>query len=84
IISLESPRIELPPGSTKQLQLKFWMRGSVTYPTALRFRVKGYGGNYDEMPFLNLERYGDTNNPQWTPLQKYYTIPTDSIDTYFQ
>ncbi|XP_063597788.1 uncharacterized protein LOC134774329 isoform X2 [Penaeus indicus] len=84
IISLESPAFAVSPGQRKKVVVKFWLRGSVVYPAALRLRKKTVDGVYDDLPFLNLAQYGDIDNPDWIQLNKEYEIPVDETEEAFQ
>ncbi|KAK7078917.1 hypothetical protein SK128_013041 [Halocaridina rubra] len=84
VIALESPGFAIFPGEKKKVHIKFWTRGSVVYPAALRLRKKSIGGRYDDLPFLNLEPYGDIDNPDWITLDREYYIPVDETDEAFQ
>lgn len=37
VISLESPAFAVSAGQRKKVVVKFWLRGSVVYPAALRY-----------------------------------------------
>ncbi|ROT62594.1 putative E3 ubiquitin-protein ligase SMURF2 isoform X2 [Penaeus vannamei] len=84
VISLESPPFPIQAGQRKKVHIKFWIRGSVVYPAALRLRKKSVNGAYDDLPFLNLAGYGDVDNPDWIFLDKQYYIPVDETEDAFQ
>ncbi|XP_070000631.1 mucin-5AC [Penaeus vannamei] len=84
VISLESPAFPIQAGQRKKVHIKFWIRGSVVYPAALRLRKKSVNGAYDDLPFLNLAGYGDVDNPDWIFLDKQYYIPVDETEDAFQ
>ncbi|XP_042879052.1 uncharacterized protein LOC122257679 isoform X2 [Penaeus japonicus] len=84
VISLESPAFPIQAGERKKVHIKFWIRGSVIYPAALRLRKKSVNGAYDDLPFLNLAGYGDIDNPDWIYLDKEYYIPIDETEEAFQ
>ncbi|XP_047501534.1 uncharacterized protein LOC125047323 [Penaeus chinensis] len=84
VISLESPAFPIQAGQRKKVHIKFWIRGSVVYPAALRLRKKSVNGAYDDLPFLNLAGYGDIDNPDWIFLDKQYYIPVDETEEAFQ
>ncbi|XP_018027675.1 uncharacterized protein LOC108682930 [Hyalella azteca] len=84
VVSIDSPMISLAPGTSKHLNIRFWMRGSQSYPSSLRVRRKTPDGVYDYLPFLDLSMFGDVNNQDWTELESDYRIPLDGIEEYFQ
>ncbi|XP_042859084.1 uncharacterized protein LOC122245198 [Penaeus japonicus] len=84
VISLESPAFRVSAGQRKKVVVKFWLRGSVVYPAALRIRKKTVNGDYDDLPFLNLAQYGDIDNPDWILLDREYEIPVDETEDAFQ
>lgn len=84
VVTIESPPITFTPGTAKELNLRFWMRGTATYPSSLRLRRKTMDAVYDDLPFLDLTAYGNSNNLQWTELDSYIVIPTEGLEDYFQ
>ncbi|XP_042855263.1 uncharacterized protein LOC122242110 isoform X2 [Penaeus japonicus] len=84
VITMESPLLTLSPGTMQELRLKFWTRGSVVYPATLRIRKKSPDGKYDDLPFLNLREYGDTDTGHWVTYFLTYPIPADIEEVSYQ
>lgn len=83
-ITLESPIMEVSQGTNQLLKFQFYLRGTVTYPVVLRIRKKTPDGTYDDLPFIDLRKYGNVDYQQWMRLEHEIEIPVNPEDTQYQ
>jgi len=84
IITLESPPIAVSAMSAKQMQIRFWIKGSPVYPVSFRISLKTLDGTYDADPFVDLFEYGNSDSQNWMQLENSVSIPADPKNKYFQ
>jgi len=84
VITIESPPIRVLPLGAKQMDMRFWIRGSQEYPVLFRIGLKSIDGDYDNLPFFDLSQYGDADHQTWLGLGAYVEIPADPREPYFQ
>jgi len=84
ITTIESPPIPIFPFSAKQMQIRFWIKGSQIYPVSFRISLKTMDGTYDANPFLDLTEYGNSDSQNWFHLEGYVGIPADPKNDHFQ
>ncbi|XP_042237165.1 uncharacterized protein LOC121876210 [Homarus americanus] len=84
IMTIESPILSAAAKTSKKLYLRFWVRGSSTYPVSLSIRKKSPDGVYDELPFVNLRRYGNVDSQNWLSLDKTIYVPLNDGEMFYQ